>query len=129
MVPRNAVATAYIDVSEYRDDWEWCDFLTDLRQVIQEKYPSFEDADSWSGNEEYVILTNGHAQVVICTYMDLASVSVEPRPWQYVESPHMALAWCEQIAANFEAHLHKRYSNCYRKQGTMSNGVGVFQRV
>jgi len=135
-VPSGAIATVYIDHQVGEDGWEgfdgldWEDFTEDVRNVVTERYASFEECDRWLDCEDRAILENGHAYIVLCEYCGLASVSLVPRDDRGYPEDLLHGAWCQQIARNWHAHMVKRYPDrALVKQGTMGNGVGVYERA
>lgn len=129
--PSNAVATIYLDISGDVDhdtgefDWEW--FIDDIRDVIKERYGTFEDEDTWMGGEIRTILENGHARIAVSDYCGIVSVSLVP-----VEDHenHLAKNWCDRISNGFYSHMADRYpKTALIRQGTMSNGVSVYRPI
>ena len=128
-VPSGAKAVIYLDCSELSDDeWAWDDLLCDLRSIIQERYPSFEDINDWVGHEYLAILKNAHGMVIVSEYMGLVSVSLGCNP--DAEQPELSVGWCESVAYNFEKLVNKAYGeNALTKLGTFSNGGSVYKRI
>lgn len=124
-VPCEAVEVVYID-HQASEDFEWQDFVEDVRAVVRERYPSFEDEDRWADREERIILENGHAKIVLCEYCGLASVSLVPRHQGdnlWGDEAALAEAWCHRVARGFREHLHSRYpERALTRLGTFSNG-------
>lgn len=130
-VPSEAVATAYITLDDDLDPYYgWDDFVEGLRNVITEKYPSFQSVTYWVGNEDHAILENGLAQIVVAEYMGLVSVSLVALKKPYDEPRPLAEAWCNRVAKNLLAHINTSYGeSAVVKVGRMSNGGGVYRRV
>jgi len=124
-------------LSEGAGNWEWDEFIDDLKGVIRERYPSFEDADRWAGREDHVILENSAAEISVAEYCGLISVSLAPREasdYDYDYDGESIRAWNENwtnlIANNFHDHLAKRFSkSALRKIGSFSNGEGVYELI
>jgi hypothetical protein len=130
-VPHNATATVYLGIGwEAGDYYDFEDFIEDLQNVVEERYPSFHRTDEWVDREDQAVLENGHAQVVVAEYYGLVSVSLVPTPYVYDGCDELHEAWCNQVAGNFTAHLHKRFPDfAVRRLGTASNGEAFFERV
>lgn len=144
-----AVAEVFFDVSwmgesdtgEYDLDeasWQWDDFVGDVMEALQNRFKSFTRVDpntrgttvchdGWPMQETRALLRNEHAVVCVAEYCGLAVVSLVPREDVSRETENLAGAWCGQIERGFR----KAAEDCGRvlyRQGTMSNGVSVYQR-
>ena len=123
---RYAVATAYITFScesEYDVQEEFNSLIEDVQNVVQEKYPAFQPCDRWQDREDHVVLESRCAEVSISEYNGIVAVCIAPLD---VDKP-LHVAWCEQVADNFRAHIAKRYpSTSLVSQGTFSNGEQCF---
>jgi len=133
-VPTNAISTVFLDVQEMQDEsgeFFWEDISEDIRNVVQERYPSFSSEDKWVDREDYCVLENGHAKVVISHYGHLMSVSLVPQTNDCDWSREvLAESWCNQVADTFASHVKMRYAGCaLNRIGTMSNGVSVYQKA
>jgi len=130
--PNGAVAIAYRDVTYMTDEdsqWEWDMFQEDIIQQLQNAFPSLDEADSWIGREDHVVLENSHCQVTISEYCGLAAISLVPieRDCFYAEdfgSQNLSYHWCQQIAKKFNELLGE-----LRHVATFSNGEAVFERI
>lgn len=129
MTSSNAVTVVYIQLDEV-DHEMWDCFLDNVRDCVCQKWQSFYQDETWPSNEEHQILRNGHANIIVCQYGDIASVNLVPRDdlWQFEEGREaLAENWCHQIVTSF----HREFDKCFptlAKQGTMSNGVSVYNR-
>jgi len=128
--PSNAVVACYVEYGAEQDYAEesWDDFLDFVRDLVKERYPSFNDADYWFGQEEHVVLTNDHGAVVVCGYGNVASVSLVPFAREWNEKRPLAVAWCNQVAHNFAENVN-RLAGGLRRIGVMSNGESVYTRA
>ena len=117
---RHAVETIYLhDVFDYF-------FLEDLRNILTERYPSFEECDRWQDREDHVILENKRAEVSVSAYCDLVAVCLAPLD-PYNPLDH---AWCDRVAKGFRSTLHKAYpSSALNRLGSASNGEAFFSPV
>lgn len=125
--PTKAVECVFIEPSieeDYCNDWN--DFIEDVRGVVLARYPSFDDCDRWLDREDRAVLENGHAYVTVSEYCGTVAICLVPKE---TDTPELALAWCEQIAARWQEHIESRYSSAMRRIGTMSNGVSVYRKV
>ena len=138
-VPSDATHTAYIDLTdegECDDDYSyhWDSFLDSLSEAIQDRYKSFErESNQWEGREGRVILSNGHARIVVAEYCGCVSVSLLPNECPsgyYTEQDGLHRGWCERVGSNFVDLIRRTYPvSCILPLGTMSNGVTVYQRA
>jgi hypothetical protein len=126
------------DSEENGGYYDFDEFLEDLGNVVQEKYPSFTKLGKDSKEDErecFIVLENGAAQISVSEYCGLISVGLVPRAvdWGYDNSARvnaMRQNWTAQIAANFKKHLHKRFSeSALISQGHASNGEQFFRPV
>lgn len=142
--PSNCEAVAYRDISEFgaifeelengdfdydnivdydselgRDDFEF--FIDGIREEAKANWASFEDCETWVGNEDRAILENGHAYIGVSEYCGLASIWLVPKEGEFEE---LSAAWCATIAAKFERKFGE-----FVKVGTFSNGESVYERV
>jgi hypothetical protein len=131
-VPCEAEAVVFIRYDHDFKDWE--DFTDDVRGVILERFPSMGIAERRAGDEECVVLENGHAAVVLCQYGGIASVSLVPRDkrgWGLPdEGYNLAVSWCRRVSTAFRSHLTERFfGQAVRYMGTFSNGGSVYERL
>ena len=110
-----------MEIYENEGSYFWGMFKEDLIYSIQEIAPSLSEPekDEWYDREGLVILGNNLCSVVLSEYYGLVSVSIVPTD---EEMRGIAQHWINQISPKFYA-----LGNLYRL-GTISNGVGVFQR-
>lgn len=134
-VPSEATATVYLhhpsEESNTKDSAceDWGDFLEDLQGVLQSRYPSLRVRDHWADREEHIILANTHANIIVCEYCGIVSVSVVPYHGPYSEPTALALSWCQQIGhRSFYQTLLKAYPDrCLHRLGSFSNGESVYK--
>ena len=128
--PTGAVAIAYRDVTYMTDEdsqWEWDMFQEDVIQQLQSAFPSLDEADSWIGREDHVVLENGHCQVTISEYCGLVAIALVPIEAEYASEAgydNLHSHWCGQISDKFTELLSE-----LNKIGTFSNGEAVFERI
>ena len=127
--PASAIAVIHLDVSEYDSD-TWEDFLQDVRNVVEERFPSLTEEDGWLGREDRIVAGNTHAVVTVSEYCGVAAVALCPREIKYgswVANP-LGVAWVNQVARKFEEHFAKRYpQSCLSPIGTASNGCTFYR--
>ena len=117
------------------DYFEWAEYINDLREVIRERYPSFENADRWCNyphGENHVVLENGAAEVSVAEYNGLISVSLAPKEGDdthgYAFETARCATWTSRISRNFVKHLHKRFGKfAVLYSGSASNGEAFFR--
>ena len=127
-VPHDATRTIYFH-SDAIDQWEWDDTIDNLRSIIREAYPSFEDADRWHDREERIVLNNWHAVIVVAEYCGCVSVSIVPDEsddWDGFDG--LRAAWCEQVGDRWADLLNRAFGGMV-KIGTFSNGESVYQKL
>jgi len=69
-----------------------------------------------------VILESIFAEITVCEYCGMVSISISPRD----EYPELAEHWCEQVIDGITEILLPY--ELYYKQFVMSNGVSVFMK-
>lgn len=117
-----ATKVAYFDVTDREDEWDWINFVDDIKYDLQEKFKSLEDCSDWDGNETHIILENNFVQIGISEYCGLASVSV--RIHEDIDESKQGLA--ERFIGAVERKLDEMSE--LTKVGTFSNGEAVFNR-
>ncbi len=127
--PTDAIATVFLH-REFEEQYEWDEFLDDLRSIVREKYPSFQDYDRWIGREDHAILENGHACITVSSYCGVVAICLVPAEYPQTDTPELARAWCEQVEASWEAYVESRYHDeTMTPIGTASNGETFYQKA
>lgn len=124
-VPSDAAIVAYIDVSEYEEDFDFDDLIDNIAYELKAKYPSFEPCKAYIGREGYIFLSNMLVKVGISEYCGLASVFIVPEE----EVNALALNFANKIEAGFIEAINNAAGPVYKKIGSFSNGEGVFEKV
>lgn len=125
--PSGSIIAEYLHI-EIEESWEFREFLDDVREVVQERYPSFRHEDKWLDNEDHAILRNDHALVGVSEYCGLVCVWAVVR--RDIDTPELAQHWLESIVGNFHKHLAKRYGSALlRRIATASNGESFYERA
>lgn len=125
-----AVQTFYLHMEDDESEWDW--FIEDLRNVIKERYPSFDDYDGYNGRETREILSNGHAVVGVSEYCGLVAVCLATRERETYYSDEARMknldeSWCYRV--KFREYLATRYSNGLTRLGSASNGEAFFAPI
>ncbi len=133
MTHSNAVETVYIDrgSDDEQDQWAWDEFVDDVRQLIQGRYPSFQACDRWEEQECRAILENGLAYVTLSEYCGCVAICLVPALYHidYMDPTYNLVdSWCRRVGNNWCELLNKAYDGMVRV-GTMSNGESVFGRM
>ncbi|MEC5129017.1 hypothetical protein VSU19_19810 [Verrucomicrobiales bacterium BCK34] len=113
------------------DYLDFSDFLDDLQETAQGRYPSFHPCDRWVGREDHVILENGAAEVSVAEYGGLISISLAPKDgsdWDYDRETARNANWTGRISTNFRKLLRRRFKPFVQiPLGTASNGESFFR--
>ena len=117
-VPHYATVVAYIDISDIEEDYQFQDLKENIIFNLKDKMPSLQEADEWIDREDKAILENDLAYIGISSYGDIMSLWVIPKD-EYLALAHL---WIYRIAK------HVTKLGDLVKQGTMSNGVSIFER-
>lgn len=110
-------------VSRLDDEWYWGDFIERLQSDIQARYKSFYTCSRWGGREEHVILESIFAEITVCEYCGMVSISISPRD----EYPELAEHWCNQVVPGMTKALSS--FGLLVKLGTFNNGESCYERV
>lgn len=130
--PSGCHAVCFQNVSHMEDQWEWQEFVEDLRTRAREFWPSLEDCDRWLDREDHAVLSNIHAYVGVSEYGSLAAIWFKSRAFDRYSSFHgddqahanIANHWCKSISPRFE----KMFAE-YELIGRASNGEAFYQRI
>ena len=126
----DAIAIAFVTTEEF-SGIEPCDLdcqeffkeaADDVAARLREKWPSFEEADSWDNRETRIVAENYHAVVGVSEYCGLTSVSIAVNDSS--EQPELAESWICRMSDEF-----RQMFGTLRKVGTFSNGESVFERA
>jgi hypothetical protein len=112
----------------YEDSqYEWDSSIESVREALQERWPSLEDADEWH-DEVHIIAQNAHSVVGISEYNGFVSLSLAPRydRSEYWRAPddNLGAWWREKVAPKFLTLFSE-----YEKIGTASNGEGFYRKT
>jgi hypothetical protein len=114
-------------------EFEWDDFVFDIKEQIQGTWSSFEEVENkWLGREDKVLLENTFAYVGVSNYCGLAAIWLKSKHDEldgsyYCDEQRIANlsdAFCNKIKGKF----YKMFSQ-YRKIATFSNGEAVYEKV
>lgn len=123
-----SVIKAYIDVSYIECEFDWMDFVGDIRSRVKSMWKSFDNCNEWLDREDQAILENNLAYIGVSEYCGLACLWLVPKDThdQYgnCQGTQLSEPWCLRIAEKFE----KTFSE-YRKIATASNGEAFYERV
>ena len=120
-----------LDNSNDQDDLEfiWDDFTENVNFIFQ-KYKSMDQCNRWDDRETQIIFENGLIEVGISEYCGLASISLRAKEqgsnYKHIES--LGINYIEKITPKLEQELCKVFE-VYNKQGSFSNGEGVYSKV
>ena len=120
----------------------WDDFLDDIRNILTgdaevdsclilngHPFTGFEGyipTDRWAGREDHVILEGELTEVGVSEYGGIVAVCLAPLNPD--DEAHVST--CQRAEPYFKAILQKAFPNqCLSKQGTMSNGEGVYNVI
>lgn len=116
-VPYFATVVTYLDVSDIEEDFEFQDVKENIIFTLKDKMPSLQVCERWLDREDLAILENELVYIGISTYGSVMSLWVVPKD-QYLALAHL---WIYRISK------HVTKLGTLTKQGTMSNGVSVFE--
>lgn len=127
---RHSVSTVFLHPEFGTDDvyfdFDWREFVDDVKAVLQHKYPSLCECDRWQDREDHVILENSQVEISVSEYCGLVAVCLAPRDPD--NAFHVAIA--ERMAKGFEKTLHKVFpKSALKRIGGFSNGESVYERV
>lgn len=128
--PSNAaqVLYAYFETEDDDEDspyWWFQESIKGMRECLIARYPSLTKCDEWIGygqSEDHALLENRHAYIGVSEYCGLVSIWIVPKD----DKPALAAQWCSQVKLEDAAEC---FGQRLVKEGTMSNGEGVFRRA
>lgn len=120
--------TGEIEADYETVSWRFKDFVGDLRAGLKRVAPSLEDSDRWLGDEDHVLLENGHAFIGLSEYMGLVSVWCVPKESDDGLVSPLAVRWCDSVEPKVERLLDTIATRLVRL-GTFSNGEAFFRRA
>lgn len=145
-VGQYAYDVAYIDISDHGKVWddekneyteEYCEdqaqfdyecFIERLEELLNDKYKSFWSVEEWTHNEAKMILKNCFANIQVCSYNDLVSVSLCLNATNDDQEDALAKNWIERISKGFNELIKQNFGKL-NKLGTFSNGCGVYKKA
>lgn len=114
--------------SEFEEQWN--DILDTIRESMSSVAPSLDkpSRDRWDGRETFIILANDHAEVGIAEYCGLVSISIRVNEYDqyYTGNNALSIHWIEQMWQPMVIAMMKNGMKFYDKEGTFSNGEGVY---
>jgi hypothetical protein len=123
----NSLHEVYVDVSEFDNDgMDWDDWVENISAELRHKFPSLRKTEEWDGRETRIFLDNLHCEIGVSEYSGLASISIRAR--QDIDSNRVPIAenWIDLVWNNIEKVVQDFSGEVYVKQGSFSNGEGVF---
>lgn len=131
---RNSLHEVYFRCSDM-EQWEWNDLIENLSYSLEKSFPSLSEADDWDGNETKIFLQNSFCEIGISEYCGLASLSIRV-PLDIDEYTRgnrskvpLAENWINKAWPKILTIVAKNTGDVYAKQGSFSNGEGVFGKV
>ena len=119
--------TGEIPADDETIKWRWRDFVDGLRTGLKRIAPSLEYSDRWLGQEDYVLLENGHASIGLSAYMGLVSVWCVPKENEDGIVSPLAVRWCDSIKTKVERLLDTIATRTVLL-GFFSSGEPLFRR-
>jgi hypothetical protein len=120
-----AIQTVFLHLEEDQDqDFEWEDFIEDVKTQITEKFPKFQSCDRWKNREDHIIIESGVAEVSVSAYNGIVAVCLAPLD----PGNGLHVTWCRN--AKFSEHLNAALKYCaLSSMGTFSNGEQAFRPI
>ena len=117
----------------YPSDMAWDDLVYSVLTALKEVAPSLYEPSPkrWDGNETLIILENSHAEIGISEYCGLVSLSIRVNETNqyYTGNNSLSLNWIRKMWQPMVIAMMKNGVNMYGKQGTFSNGEGVYGTI
>lgn len=145
-VPRGAAGVLYFsfegDEEYFENSILWSDMVRNLDSTInsvdgKENRFYFAGDGRWFGDEGRVISMCSIAQIVLSEYCGLCSLAIVPQEEPDPDAAEMIKAcwedfaqqWSEDFFGRLRAKLLAEGWELYGKQGSFSNGEGVYARI
>ena len=111
----------------------WEDFYSELKYAIKKRFKSYDDCEKWEHNEVSIFLENELAEIGISEYCGCCSLSIRAKDDEFYSNEQFK----EGIAKHHVDQIEKGLVQCLKdagvivlnRLGTMSNGVGVFEKA
>lgn len=113
---------------EVDSQMQWDDMIENVTSSLMKKYPSLEKCDDWDDRETRIFLRNQHCEIGISEYGGLASISIRPVDNGDAQNA-MAPAWIDSVWPRMQKIISENAGPCYAKQGSFSNGEGIYSRI
>jgi hypothetical protein len=132
--PNKTIACVFTTVTteEPEDaEWNWQDFMANLKSALKARIPGLDDHDSWIDREGHVILSHDNFLIGVSEYCGMVSVwAVRPTLYDEDEPVELGDAFTEAL---LKGHITEAVAEAggevYRKVGSFSNGEGVYERA
>ena len=126
-VPSGAAVVAYAAL-ECEEQWEYDDIKDNLIEALCEAFPSAYESDRYLGNEDVVLVQNKIAFIGLSEYCGLASFWIVPRT-DSDQQEALGANWANKVEAKFKKVIADVVGPVYYKQGSFSNGEGVYAKA
>lgn len=129
-----AMGSEIVVYLDFKEPYEWDDFVDSLYEILTDKYKSLTKCDEWVGREDHAILENELIHIGISEYCGLVSLWVVPKSGDFytvnTEKFYLARNYCNQIEKGFRNLILQHFPRCvYTRLGTFSNGESVYRSV
>jgi hypothetical protein len=120
-----------VDASDidHESHWEW--FSDTVLENIPNGIKSLDNIwrkRKFDGRETRIIFENRFCEIGLSEYCGLASISIRDK--ENTDYPGLAQAWVHKVWPRIVNNLHKVFGDSMLiKQGTFSNGEGVYARM
>lgn len=128
---RNADDVAYIKLPDGMDQWDWQDFMDNVRGILSRNYPSLDECNRWEGREDHIFMENRLCEIAASEYCGLVAISIRAKEGEgYYREPSRAMGerWVRQVFPKMEKALHVLGTGLYMA-GRFSNGEAVFTKA
>jgi len=121
---------------DIEDEWQFRDFIEDIRETLKADHPELENCEEWPGREDHAILESGDCYIGVSEYCGLVALWGLPKEPDQDYEPECPLEAVAEEALHWsriqaiEASARKYWGEgSLRKIGTFSNGEAVFEKV
>jgi len=120
----------HVRTEDPSDDWDY--YLDDFKREMRKAFPSLHADDRWLGREDHALLANDYCYIGASEYCGLVSMWVVPKEIDDYSAEERSRigrrdVWIKRIEDKFRKVAGSCFGQALIKQGTFSNGEGIFQ--
>ncbi|MCG8493789.1 MAG: hypothetical protein MI743_19375 [Sneathiellales bacterium] len=124
----NAYHVYYIDGTEMQDEFDWDDFMSNLKSLLTNTLPSLDECENWDGRETKIFLENSFCEAGVSEYCGLVSVSFRWHQNAEYQTEPLFENWFDKMQPKIDEIMKTNFSSL-NKIGTFSNGESLYEQA